>query len=86
MNTNQLTVEPARRTQLRPLASFYRGKTVIVTGASSGIGQSTALLLAALGSNVLIMARTQSDLDKTIKCSKRSGKALLRNFSPMLLT
>lgn len=35
-----------------------RGKTVMVTGASRGIGAETALLIAEAGANVVLMARS----------------------------
>ncbi len=39
------------------------GKTAIVTGASGGLGEETARALAAHGSNVTIVARSQDKLD-----------------------
>lgn len=39
-----------------------RGKTVIVTGASSGIGRETAREFAAAGSNVVLIARNETAL------------------------
>ena len=38
------------------------GSVAVVTGASSGIGRATALLLAREGARVLAVARSQSDL------------------------
>ncbi len=35
----------------------FRGKTVVVTGASSGIGRATALAFAAAGARVALVAR-----------------------------
>ena len=46
----------ARRTFNR-LATVLDGRTVLVTGASTGIGRTTALLLAALGATVLAGVR-----------------------------
>ncbi|KAH9079206.1 NAD-P-binding protein [Lactarius deliciosus] len=43
----------------------YRGKVVLITGASRGIGQETALTYAKAGAHVAIAGRSQETLDKT---------------------
>ncbi|XP_029429932.1 corticosteroid 11-beta-dehydrogenase isozyme 1 isoform X2 [Rhinatrema bivittatum] len=48
---------------------MLKGKRVIVTGASSGIGEQMAYHLAQMGSHVLITARTEEKLKKVVaKC------------------
>ena len=42
------------------------GKVAIVTGASSGIGQATALLFAKEGANLVAAARRQKELDELV--------------------
>jgi 3-oxoacyl-[acyl-carrier protein] reductase len=43
-----------------------QGRTAVVTGASKGIGRGIAETFAAAGVNVVITARTQSDLDAAV--------------------
>lgn len=45
---------------------FFQGKTVVVTGGSSGIGRALAVALAGLGANLLLIARRQDLLDDTV--------------------
>ena len=40
------------------------GKTVLVTGGNSGLGQETARAMAAKGANVVIAGRDQAKLDE----------------------
>ncbi|HEX3803185.1 MAG TPA: SDR family oxidoreductase [Solirubrobacteraceae bacterium] len=47
------------------VASAVDGKTVLITGASSGIGRATALLLARAGATVLLVARGLEPLEET---------------------
>ena len=44
----------------------FAGKNVYITGGSTGIGLSTAKLLAAAGANVIIFARTQAKLETAL--------------------
>ena len=49
------------------------GKTAIVTGASSGIGQGAAAALASAGASVICVARGQDRLVETEKALKENG-------------
>lgn len=50
------------------------GKTILVTGASSGIGQSTAINASKLGATVVITARDQERLQKTFDALDGQGE------------
>lgn len=45
----------------------FDGRNVIVTGGGRGIGQATAAAFAAEGAEVLVLGRTQADLDATVE-------------------
>jgi len=49
------------------------GKVAIVTGASSGIGAATALLLAKSGAKVVVAARRQTEGDAVVTQIKAAG-------------
>jgi len=51
------------------------GKTIIVTGASSGIGRETAILLSKLGAKLIIIARNKEKLRDTINRLDGEGHA-----------
>ena len=55
----------------------FKGKTVLVTGGSRGIGRSIALAFAAHGSQVVLTSRTQANLDAVAEeIRQRGGRAL----------
>lgn len=50
-----------------------KGKTILITGASSGIGRATAIECSRLGASVVITARNESRLQETLKLMEGDG-------------
>jgi NADP-dependent 3-hydroxy acid dehydrogenase YdfG len=59
------------------MTTSLKGKTAIVTGASSGIGKATALSLARAGASVVVTARRKGILDELVaEIMAQGGNAL----------
>jgi NAD(P)-dependent dehydrogenase (short-subunit alcohol dehydrogenase family) len=52
-----------------------KGQLAIVTGASSGLGEATAVRLAELGARVALLARARADLDRVAARINGAGGA-----------
>lgn len=53
------------------------GKTIFVTGASSGIGRATAIECSKLGAKVIITARNEERLNDTLRMLEGEGHQLI---------
>ena len=42
----------------------FKGKVVLITGASSGIGRESAIEFAKLGANIVLVSRTKEKLEQ----------------------
>ena len=56
-----------------PLDIQLSNQVAVVTGGSRGLGQAYALALAAMGSIVAVVARTQLEVDETVSIIQRAG-------------
>ncbi len=50
-----------------------KGKTVVITGGTSGIGEVAAQALARMGARIVVVARSKSRADATLARLGRSG-------------
>ena len=67
---------PSRSAKTDALRKAVRNKVVVVTGASSGIGEDCAIKLAAAGAIVILAARTPKKLRNTVsRIEDQGGRA-----------
>ena len=66
-------VAPVARIAGSPLPSPLAGRVVLVTGASSGIGEASARAIAERGATVLCVARRRPELDRVVGSIEASG-------------
>lgn len=55
----------------------FTGRTVLVTGAGSGIGRATALAFASEGAQVVVAGRSKEPLDETVALIEEAGSKAL---------
>ena len=65
---------------MNSVSSVLRGKLVLVTGASSGIGRATAIGLAQRGARLLLTGRNPERCDEALAAVQAAGGADARMF------
>jgi len=64
---------PPKRVNLKKLENAVRGKTILITGASFGIGAQVSSFLAFQETHLILVGRTASKLDELQKKIEASG-------------
>ena len=58
-------------------AFSLENKTILITGASSGIGEASAIECDKHGANLILLGRDETRLNKTLK---KLSKKIIKNF------
>ena len=59
------------------MPSDWAEKTVLITGASRGIGKACAVLFAEQGANLILASRSKVDLEDTATSIAKEGQKVL---------
>src|SRR5438445_13582891 len=70
---NQLTPRHFAFSKERIMSHGIEGKVVVITGASSGLGEATARLLSSMGAALVLGARRLDRLDKIARELRAEG-------------
>ena len=62
-----------------------KNKVALVTGAGKGLGKACAIALAEAGANLVIISRTQKDLNQVSKIIKKFNQSLKNNKGSIVL-
>ena len=62
-------------------SELLKGKSIVITGGSSGIGRSIAVLACKYDANVLIVGRNESDLIESCKKAGENCKYLVMDLT-----
>ena len=54
-----------------------KDKKILVTGASSGIGRATSILLSEMGANLIICGRNEERLNETLSMMSKKDRHTL---------
>ncbi len=65
--------------------NYYLGKTIYITGGSSGIGLAAAVLLSSYGANIVVFARNKEKLEKALAQIEASKKSASQRFASVSL-
>ena len=55
---------------------FGKGEWAVITGASEGIGEEYAMQLARSGFNLVLISRTQANLEKVAERAKQANPSI----------
>ena len=74
-------VYPSKTVSDKKLAAAFAGKWVVITGASSGIGEALALRLMNAGANLFLISRNEEKL--SLLCARAKERGCEADFKAM---